>query len=358
VQGVALNIHNAVGVRDTYQQMVQAVARLQPGARINGVTIQNMSSQRRGREVNIGLVTDDPFGPVITFGAGGTMIELIDDRAMELPPLNQYLARRLIERTRVAETLGEWRGAAPVRMEALEQILLRVSEMVCELPQLREMDINPLIVDDTGAVAVDARIVIDNAPPTMRNYNHLAILPYPSHCEQQWPLRGGGEYTVRPIHPDDATMLQEFTRKLSPESRYFRFVSSMQELPTTMLSRFTLIDYDREMALVAVHREQTTGPGGEVTETARIVGVSRYVTNPDRTSCEFSLVVADDFKGQGLGSRLMLSIMDFAREKGLTEIEGLVLTHNPAMLKLMRRLGFQVKAYPDDPDFRLVTHLL
>jgi acetyltransferase len=125
-----------------------------------------------------------------------------------------------------------------------------------------------------------------------------------------------------------------------------------------MLSRFTLIDYDREMALVAVHREQTTGPGGEVTETARIVGVSRYVTNPDRTSCEFSLVVADDFKGQGLGSRLMLSIMDFAREKGLTEIEGLVLTHNPAMLKLMRRLGFQVKAYPDDPDFRLVTHLL
>jgi acetyltransferase len=358
VQGVALNIHNAVGVRDTYQQMVQAVARLQPGARINGVTIQNMSSQRRGREVNIGLVTDDPFGPVITFGAGGTMIELIDDRAMELPPLNQYLARRLIERTRVAETLGEWRGAAPVRMEALEQILLRVSEMVCELPQLREMDINPLIVDDTGAVAVDARIVIDNAPPTMRNYNHLAILPYPSHYEQQWPLRGGGEYTVRPIHPDDATMLQEFTRKLSPESRYFRFVSSMQELPTTMLSRFTLIDYDREMALVAVHRERSQDASGEAVETPRIVGVSRYVTNPDRTSCEFSLVVADDFRGFGLGSRLMLSIMDFAREKGLSEIEGLVLTHNPAMLKLMRGLGFQVKAYPDDPDFRLVTHLL
>jgi acetyltransferase len=323
-------------VRDTYQQMVQAVARLQPGARINGVTIQNMSSQRRGREVNIGLVTDDPFGPVITFGAGGTMIELIDDRAMELPPLNQYLARRLIERTRVAETLGEWRGAPPVHMEALEQILLRVSEMVCELPQLREMDINPLIVDDTGAVAVDARIVIDNAPPSMRNYNHLAILPYPSHYEQQWPLRGGGEYTVRPIHPDDATMLQEFTRKLSPESRYFRFVSSMQELPTTMLSRFTLIDYDREMALVAVHHERSQGANGETVETARIVGVSRYVTNPDRTSCEFSLVVADDFKGHGLGSRLMLSIMDFAREKGLSEIEGLVLTHNPTMLKLMR----------------------
>ena len=358
VQGVALNVHNAVGVRDTYNQMVQAVTRLQPGARINGVTIQNMSSQKRGREVCIGLVTDDPFGPVITFGAGGTMIELINDRAMELPPLNQYLARRLIERTRVAETLGEWRGAAPVRMEALEQILLRVSEMVCELPQLREMDINPLIVDESGAVAVDARIVIDSAAPSMRNYNHLAILPYPSHHEQLWPLRGGGEYTVRPIHPDDATMLQDFVRKLSPESRYFRFVSSMQELPTTMLSRFTLIDYDREMALVAVHRERHQDATGATTETARIVGVSRYVTNPDRTTCEFSLVVADDFKGQGLGSRLMLSIMDFAREKGLTEIEGLVLTHNPTMLKLMRGLGFQVKPFPEDADFRLVTHLL
>ncbi len=358
VQGVALNVLNAVGVRDTYTEMMQAVSRLQPGARINGVTIQNMSHQKRGREVCIGLVTDDPFGPVIAFGAGGTMIELINDRAMELPPLNQFLARRLIERSRVAETLGDWRGAAPVNMEALEQVLLRVSEMVCELPQLREMDINPLIVDESGALAVDARIVIDNAPPSARNYNHLAILPYPSQYEQLWPLPGGGEYTVRPVHPDDATMLQEFVRRLSPESRYFRFVSSMQELPATMLSRFTLIDYDREMALVAVYRGRRVGADGEAAEAPRIVGVSRYITNPDRTSCEFSLVVADDFKGRGLGSRLMLSIMDFAREKGLTEIEGLVLANNPNMLKLMRSLGFHIKPFEEDQDFKLVTQLL
>ena len=358
VQGVALNVLNAVGVRDTYVEMMQTVARLQPGARINGVTIQNMSSQKRGREICIGLVTDDPFGPVIAFGAGGTMIELINDRAMELPPLNQFLARRLIERSRVAETLGEWRGAAPVDMEALERVLLRVSEMVCELPQLREMDINPIIVDESGAVAVDARIVIDNAPPSARNYNHMAILPYPAQHEQVWPMPGGGEYTVRPIHPNDAAMLQQFVRALSPESRYFRFVSSMQELPANMLSRFTLIDYDREMALVAVTRERSVGADGAVTEVARILGVSRYITNPDRSSCEFSLVVADDAKGKGLGSRLMLSIMDFAREKGLTEIEGLVLANNPTMLTLMKGLGFQVKSFAEDPDFKLVTHLL
>lgn len=358
VQGVALNILNATSVRDTYLEMIQVVSKLMPKARINGVTIQNMANLKRGREVCVGLVTDDPFGPVIAFGAGGTMIELINDRAMELPPLNQFLARRLIERSRVAETLGVWRGAPAANMDALEQILLRVSEMVCELPQLREMDINPIIVDESGALAVDARIVIDNAAPSVRHYNHLAILPYPSQHEQLCMLAGGGEYIVRPVHPDDASMLQNFVRGLSPESRYFRFVSSMQELPATMLSRFTLIDYDREMALVALITEESKDAQGNRVESTRIVGVSRYITNPDRASCEFSLVVADEFKGRGLGSRLMLSIMDFAREKGLTEIEGLVLANNPNMLKLMRGLGFAVKSFPEDPDFKLVTHQL
>jgi acetyltransferase len=309
------------------------------------------------------VVTDDPFGPVIVFGAGGTMIELINDRAMELPPLNQYLARRLIERSRVAETLGEWRGASAIDMDALEQVLLRVSEMVCELPQLREMDINPIIVDESGAVAVDARIVIDNAPQAAvgraQSHSHLSILPYPARYEQVWPLRGGGEVTVRPIHPDDASMLQDLVQHLSPESRYYRFVSSMTELPPSMLARFTLIDYDREMALVAVYKERSAaGPDGEMVETERIVGVSRYITNPDQSSCEFSLLVADDFNGKGLGSRLMLSIMDVAREKGLSEIEGLVLANNASMLKLMKGLGYSVKPFAEDPDFKLVTHAL
>jgi acetyltransferase len=362
VQGVALNIMNATSARDTYNDMVQTVTRLQPQARINGVTVQTMARTRHGREIYIGMVTDDPFGPVIAFGAGGTMIELINDRAMELPPLNQFLARRLIDRSRVAETLGEWRGNSPADVDALEQILLRISEMVCELPQLREMDINPIIVDETGAVAVDARIVIDHASQggssRVDMYHHLSILPYPAHYQQLWPLRGGGEYTMRPIQPDDAQMLQTFVAGLSRESRYFRFVSSLTELPPSMLARFTLIDYDREMALVAVHKQRQATGDGEFTETERIVGVSRYITNPDKTSCEFSLVVADDFNGKGLGSRLMQSIMDVARDKGLKEIEGLVLANNPSMLKLMRSLGYTVKAFPEDADFKLVTHTL
>jgi acetyltransferase len=362
VQGVALNIMNAASARDNYNDMVERVKRVMPTARINGVTVQKMAHARRGREIYVGLVTDDPFGPVIVFGAGGTMIELLNDRAMELPPLNQFLARRLIDRSRVAETLGEWRGASAIDMDALEQVLLRVSEMVCELPQLREMDINPIIVDESGAVAVDARIVIDSAPQSSSgrasDYNHLSILPYPARYEKTLPLRGGGEYTIRPIHPDDAEMLKRVMRELSPESRYFRFVSSMAELPPAMLARFTLIDYDREMAMVAVLKDRVAGPDGEITETERILGVSRYVTNPDQSSCEFALVVVDDFSGKGLGSRLMESIMDVARDKGLAEIEGLVLANNSGMLKLMRSLGYQVKSYAEDPDFKLVTHSL
>ncbi len=362
VQGVALNITTGTAARDAYADMVERVARLQPGARINGVTVQKMAPTRHGREINIGVVTDDPFGPVIVFGAGGTMIELIGDRAMELPPLNQFLARRLIERSRVAETLAAWRGAPAADIEALEQILLRVSEMVCALPQLREMDVNPIIVDPHGALAVDARIVVDGTQPARvgpgNPYNHLAILPYPARYEQVWPLRGGGEYTVRPIHPDDANMLQDLMRRLSPESRYFRFVSSIEQLPPTMLARFTLIDYDREMALVAVHKQRHAGEDGEITETERIIGVSRYITNPDQSSCEFALVVADDYAGKGLGSRLMESIMDVARDKGLSEIIGLVLANNTGMLKLMRSLGFHVKRHAEDREFMLVTHAL
>ena len=362
VGGVALNVMHATAVRDIWQDMMAAVRERQPDARINGITVQAMARKPRGRELYIGVVTDEPFGPVIAFGAGGTLIELYRDHAMELPPLNQFLARRLMERSRVHETLGPWRRAPAVDMAALEQVLLRVSEMVCELPQLREMDINPIIVDEHGVLAVDARIVIgpaaQAAPGRAGRYGHLSILPYPARFEQWWPLRGGGEYKVRPIHPDDAQPLQDMMKRLTPESRYFRFVSNMAELPPHMLSRFTLIDYDREMALCAVVEEEVPTEDGGKTTRERIIGVSRYITNPDQTSCEFSLVVDDGYAGQGLGTRLMLSIMDAAREKGLQEIIGLVLTHNNGMLKLMRSLGFEVKAYPEDPDFRLVTHPL
>jgi acetyltransferase len=358
VRGVALNILNAAGVRDSWIEMMAAVTRLKPDARINGVTVQNMSGKPNGRELYIGVRSDPLFGPAISFGAGGTMIELIADRAIELPPLNQFLAHRLIDRVRSAETLGEWRGAPAADRDALERILLRVSEMVCVLPQLREIDINPVILDEAGALAVDARIVVEKVPAGFRTYQHLAILPYPSDRESEWPLRNGDLYKIRPLHPHDAQMLQALVRGLSQESRYFRFISSMRELPERMLARFTLIDYDREMAMVAIYPERVPNPGGGFTETERIIGVSRYVTNPDKSTCEFSLLIADEFSGQGLGTRLMMAIIDIARSKGLASMEGLVLTNNTNMLKLMRTLDFQIKSYEDDHDLRVCVRAL
>jgi acetyltransferase len=355
VHGVALDIQSGAAARDTYTAIIERVKRARPDARINGVTVQKMARARRGHEVCVGVVTDQPFGPVIVFGAGGTMIELIADRAMELPPLNLFLARRLVERARIGAIGAD--SLPPAAREAIEQVLLRVSEMVCEFPQLREMDINPLIVDEHGAVAVDARIVVQAASMAgaaaggrVAEYHHLAIQPYPARHEQRLPLAGGDEVLVRPIQPDDAEMLQALVRGLSPESRYLRFASAITELPAPLLARLTLIDYDREMALAAV---ATAADGAE-----RIVGVSRIITNPDQASCEFSLLVADDFAGRGLGSRLMESIIEVAREKGLAEIDGLVLAQNSGMLRLMKNLGFTVKPFAEDPDFRLVSRAL
>ena len=370
VHGVALDIQSGAAARDAWTAMVERVKRARPEARINGVTVQKMARARRGHEVCVGVVTDRPFGPVIVFSAGGTMIELIADRAMELPPLNQFLARRLVERARIgahaaggAEALppaGHSEALPAAARAAIEQVLLRVSEMVCEFPQLREMDINPIIVDEHGAVAVDARIVVQPAAALARtpDYQHLAILPYPARLAQRVPLAGGDEVLLRPIRPDDAEMLQALVKGLTPESRYLRFASAITELPAPLLSRLTLIDYDREMALVAVSVDKRSGPDGEPVEHERIVGVSRCITNPDQTSCEFSLLVADDFAGRGLGSRLMEAIIDVAREKGLAEIEGLVLAQNAPMLRLMKSLGFGVKPFEEDPDFRLVSRSL
>jgi acetyltransferase len=223
------------------------------------------------------------------------------------------------------------------------------------------MDINPLIVDADGALAVDARVVVDHAGPSTAvggAYPHLAVLPYPTHFEREWPMKGGGTYRIRAIRPDDADMLQTFVRGLSAESRYMRFASHMPELPPRMLARLTLIDYDRELALVAVLEEVTVDDDGSRSSVEKIIGVSRYFTNPDQTSCEFSLVVADELAGQGLGSRLMLSIIEAARAKGLTEIIGLILANNASMLRLMTSLGFTLAPFPEDPDFKLATKAL
>jgi len=297
----------------------------------------------------VGVTYDAVFGPLITFGAGGTMVEVIGDRAVVLPPLNTFLVKDLIQSTHVAKMLGTFRHMPPVDMAALESVLLRVSEMVCELPALTEMDINPLIVDEHGALAADARIVIALRQPSADRYAHMAIYPYPTNLISTWQLADGRNITIRPIRPEDAEIEQAFVRGLSEEARYFRFMFSVQELSQTMLLRFTQIDYSREMALIAVTFEQDK----EIE-----LGVARFAISPEGESCEFALVIADAMQGKGLGQKLMTALMDAARAKGLKVMAGEVLKTNTNMLKLMNRLGFSIEDRLDDDNIKRVRKIL
>ncbi len=346
VGGVILNLNNAHGVLTAYQHIVDTVKQNQPHARIDGISIEPMVVKPNGRELMIGVINDPVFGPVITFGAGGTTVEIMGDRAVALPPLNSFLVKDLVQGTHISRMLGQFRNMAPANMDALEDVLLRVSEMVCELPLLQEMDINPLILDENGVLAADARIVVQFRQPSPDRYAHMAIYPYPMHLVSEWQMTDGTEITIRPIRPEDAALVKKFVHDLSDESKYFRFMNSVQELTEEMLARLTQLDYSREMALVAVVEEI----GKEVE-----LGVARYAINPDGNTCEFALVIADNIAGKGLGQKLMVSLMEAARSKGLTVIEGEVLNNNHRMLKLMTRLGFTLKSSEDDPGVMKVS---
>ena len=349
VGGVRLGLSSGQAVRGAFMGMMAEVHKHQPDAKLDGVVIEPMVTRPNAREVLIGVATDPVLGPVIMFGAGGVDVEAVQDRAVALPPLNHFLADDLVKRTRVHKLLGKFRNRPAVDLNALENILLRVSEMVCSLPWLEELDINPLLVDEHGALAADARIIIRPRPPSADRYSHMAIHPYPAHLVTQWQLPNGADVTIRPIRPEDADMTQEFVRGLSSETKYFRYMDAVQELSHSMLVRLTQIDYDREMALLVV-----TEVDGKQVE----LGVARYAVNPDGNSCEFALVVDDHWQHQGIGHKLMDVLMDLARGKGLRTIEGEVLKTNTRMLKLCTGLGFKVEAHPEDDSVRIISRTL
>lgn len=348
--GVRLNIPNAPAVRNAYHDIIATVQKKHPTARISGVAIEPYLARPHARELMIGVVRDPIFGPIILFGAGGSEVEIFSDRALALPPLNAYLADDLIRSTRASKMLGEFRNMPPVKREALEDVLLNISEMVCELPWLQELDLNPLIVDEQGAVAADARMVIDYSASVGDRYSHMAIHPYPAHLVQDWQLPDGQTVTIRPIRPEDAALEQDFVARMSEESKYFRFMDTVRELSQAMLVRFTQIDYDRELALLATVQDDD---GREVQ-----IGVSRYVSNPDGESVEFALAVADDWQRRGVGRKLMTLLIECARTKGYRSVLGDVLAANSRMFHLLSSLGFSVHAHPDDPGVKRVNKAL
>jgi len=349
VGGVRLNIPDAEGVHSAYREMLDEVAGKGPKARLNGVTVEPMVARPHGRELIVGVIRDSVFGPAITVGMGGRAVEVLRDRAVALPPLNAFLVKAMIGRTRVSRLLGAFRRMPAADMQALESVLLRVSEMVCELPQIEEFEINPLIVDESGAVAVDARAVVREPQPMRGRYSHMAIHPYPSDLVARWELADGSIVVARPIRPEDAEMEQQFVRSLSDRSRYFRFMNSVRELTPSMLMRFTQIDYDREMAFVCVRGEQ---------DREQEIAVARYVTNPDGRTCEFAVVVADAWQHKGVGRRLLETLITVARSRGLEVMIGHILAQNEPMLGLCVRLGFRLSEHPEDSTVRKATLLL
>ncbi|KAB2922239.1 MAG: GNAT family N-acetyltransferase [Dechloromonas sp.] len=347
--GVRLNIASTESVLSAYQDIVGAVRQRHPEARLNGISIEPHLSRANAREIMITTFRDPVFGPVISFGAGGTDNELFSDRALALPPLNTYLARDLIESTRIGQAMAQEGHPPAVDRTLLEKVLVGISELVCELPWVRELEINPLIVDENAAIAADARIVIDHAGNgESGDFGHLAICPYPSQLLQHWPINGAS-VTVRPVRPEDAPLEQAFVAAMSDESRFFRFMDSIRELPPSLLARFTQIDYSREMALLATVNED----GKE-----RLVGSARYALSPDGESVEFALAVADDWQKCGLGRRLMHALIDCARQAGYRTMVGDVLSSNARMLRLMESFGFAVLPHPEDRSAKRIVKAL
>ncbi|MDX1740264.1 MAG: bifunctional acetate--CoA ligase family protein/GNAT family N-acetyltransferase, partial [Rhodothermales bacterium] len=349
VSGVRLNIMNARAVRGAYQDLVESVQKARPEAKIDGVTVEKMYDRSHGRELLVGIARDPVFGPTVAFGAGGTAVEVIRDRAVALPPLNSFIIDDLVKRTKIFRLLGDYRNMPAADMSALRSTLRRVSEMTCELPEIQELDINPLMLDPQGGMALDVRVSIDHVTPHLDPYHHMAVHPYPVHLSSTIQLADGTDVTIRPIRPEDAQIEHAFVRDLSPEAKYFRFMRRLQELTPEMLIRFTQIDYDREMALIAVVPEN----GAD-----QQIAVGRYSVLPDGRSCEFALVVSDEWRRKGIGSSIMLRLMESARNRGYRTMEGLVLTENKPMLDLSKRLGFRVEASNDGPDVKSVVKTL
>ena len=340
VGGVRLGIADAHGVRRGFEELVAKVRSSAPEAQIDGVVIEPMWRGEHPRELMVGVVRDPVFGPAVSVGLGGTMVEILKDSAVALPPLNRVLVRDLIDRSRVAGVLGPLRGAPAADREAFENLVLRVSEMVCELPAIREMDLNPVVADETGVTVVDARIVVAPPNPAARPYDHMAIHPYPRNLVKTVEL-GGVQVTIRPIRPEDAVIEREFVDQLSQRSRYYRFMYSLAKITPEMLSRFTQIDYDREMAFIATVREN----GRE-----RQIGVTRYALMQDPTLCEFAIVVADDWQRRGLARALLVALINAARYRGCRRMLGDVLTENEGMRAFVKSMGFVESGNGDDPE--------
>jgi len=338
VGGVKAGIRTEDELREEYSQLLVKVKEKAPQAVISGVTVQKMID-KIDYEVILGAKKDKDFGSVILFGMGGIGTEVFKDISIGLPPLNQTLARRLMEETEVYKMLQGYRGKKPADMKELEHILVNFSNLIVDFPEIAEMDINPIAISDGKPYALDARIIIDKESMDYTvHYPHLVITPYPTRYTTTWKLLDGTEVILRPIRPEDEPLEHELLSNLSEETLRTRFFSIIKDITHEMLIRFCNIDYDREMAIVAELKEGNK---------KRIIGIGRLIIEPDLRSGEYAVLVHDAYQGKGLGYKLVDVIIGIAQDKELEEIHGTVLTENEKMLRVARKLGFTTKIQPD-----------
>lgn len=335
VGGVALGLASAEEVRVAAVKMRQQVARLQPQAAVLGFTVQAMVNRPGAHELIVGIATDAVFGPVILLGEGGIAVELRKDHAVALPPLNTNLARDLVERSRLGPLLAGYRGRPAADEQALLATLLKVSQMTCDLAWLAELDINPLLVDEQGVLALDARVRLRSVP--VGEGSRLAIRPYPSALEERVQL-AGRELLLRPIRPEDGQCLMDFYAKASPADMRLRFFMARREVPHSELARYSQIDYDREMTFIALAPQES---GGQA-----MVAEVRAVCDPDNLRAEFAIQVASGWQGKGLGRLLLDKLTRYLRERGTAEVMGQCLLENTGMASLARHAGFEVSVGP------------
>ncbi len=345
VGGVALDLVGPSAVRTAAQAMQERVRQLHPEARLTGFSVQPMIRRPGAYELVIGATEDRQFGPVILFGQGGTAVEIINDKALALPPLNMRLAHELISQTRIYRLLKGYRSTAAVDLDAIAMALIRVAQLMIDIPAISQLDINPLLANESGVIALDARIAIraTQEPAGTR----LAIRPYPKELEELIQVGDGRVILLRPIVPEDEPSLQSAFTQLTAEEVRLRFFAPKKTLSHFAAVRFTQIDYDREMGLILTE----AGRPGQT----EIFGVANLIADPDNRTAEYAIVVRHDMIGLGLGIVLMRRIIDYARNRGIQEIFGDVLQENRSMLKLCKILGFSQSRVPNDTGVTRVT---
>jgi len=337
VNGVQLNLQNADAVRQAYQLIEKSVTEKHGEGHFHGVTVQPME-KLDGYELIIGSSQDVQFGPVMLFGAGGTLVEVFRDRALALPPLNTTLARRLMEETRIYKALQGIRGRKPVDLEALERLLVRFSQLVVEQPWIKEIDINPLLASPDRLTALDARVLLHEPGVEEQALPKPAIHPYPQQYAGTWIDANGDEILIRPIRPEDEPLMVEFNQKLSPDTiylRYFHPISAAQLVSHEQLARLCFIDYDREMNLVAERIDKDGKP--------EILGLGQLTKLHGSKDAEFAILISDDFQRQGLGTELLTRLIDFGRGEQLEHIVAEILPENEGMKRVSSRLGFAMR---------------